>query len=251
MGLFSILMNNRGEAGAGSGSGAAGGDGGDKGAAGGEKAFTQADVDRVVQERLSRERNKYGDYDDLKKFKDEHAKNEDAQKQKELEAQKNYEELKKSWAEKESNYTKALAEKDNAFKALKIDNALGAEVAAQNAYPEAKEVLKSLVSLSDDGTPHMKGKDQVGNEVAVTLTEGVKKFLAERPHLVKASQSAGGNTAAGGAGAAGAGAGGSDELADLNAKYMQAISQRNVKLAGELKAKIQGYFTQKNISRTV
>lgn len=32
----------------------------------GEKTFTQADLDRVVRERLAREREKYADYDDLK-----------------------------------------------------------------------------------------------------------------------------------------------------------------------------------------
>ena len=31
-----------------------------------EKKFTQADIDRVVQERLARERQRYSDYDDLK-----------------------------------------------------------------------------------------------------------------------------------------------------------------------------------------
>ena len=222
-------------------------------AAGKDGKFTQEDIDRVVQDRLGREKTKYTDYDDLKKFKDDHAVNEDAQKQKDLEAKNNYEELKKGWLEKENNFNKALAEKDGAFKSLKIDNALGAEVAAQNAYPEAKEVLKTLVTLSDDGTPQMKGKDQVGNEVAITLTEGVKKFLEDRPHLVKASPGSGGGTppAGGGGGAGGAGAGSADELSDLNTQYMQAVNQRNAKLAGELKVKIQGYFTQKNISRTV
>ncbi len=229
------------------GGGAGAGDAG----AGGDKTFTQADVDRVVQERLGREKTKYADYDELKTFKDEHAKNQDDLKQKELESQKNYEELKKGWTEKENNFNKALTEKDTAFKSLKIDNALGAEVAAQNAYPEAKEVLKTLVTLSDDGTPQMKGKDQVGNEIAITLTEGVKKFLEERPHLVKASQGSGGGTPpAGGSGDGGA-AGGTDELSDLNTQYMTAVSQRNMKLAGELKAKIQNHFTAKNISRTV
>lgn len=227
-----------------------GGGAGD-GGAGGDKTFTQADVDRVVQERLGREKTKYADYDELKTFKDEHAKNQDDLKQKELESQKNYEELKKGWTEKENNFNKALTEKDTAFKSLKIDNALGAEVAAQNAYPEAKEVLKTLVTLSDDGTPQMKGKDQVGNEIAITLTEGVKKFLEERPHLVKASQGSGGGTPPAGGGGDGGATGGTDELSDLNTQYMTAVSQRNMKLAGELKAKIQNHFTTKNISRTV
>lgn len=35
-----------------------------------EKTFTQADVDRIVQDRVGRERGKYADYDDLKAFKE-------------------------------------------------------------------------------------------------------------------------------------------------------------------------------------
>ena len=92
-------------------------------AAGKNGKFTQEDIDRVVKDRLGREQSKYTDYDDLKKFKDDHAKNEDAQKEKDLESQKNYDELKKGWVEKENNFNKALLEKDGAFKSLKIDNA--------------------------------------------------------------------------------------------------------------------------------
>ena len=36
-----------------------------------EKTFTQADIDRLVKERLDRERKKYADYDDLKKAREE------------------------------------------------------------------------------------------------------------------------------------------------------------------------------------
>ncbi|EEX49269.1 hypothetical protein GCWU000246_00001, partial [Jonquetella anthropi E3_33 E1] len=40
-------------------------------ASAGEKTFTQADVDRVVADRLERERKKYADYDALKAAKAE------------------------------------------------------------------------------------------------------------------------------------------------------------------------------------
>lgn len=53
-----------GDEGGGEGGGEDGGKGNDGGDAG--KTFTQADVDRVVSERLTRERAKYSDYDDLK-----------------------------------------------------------------------------------------------------------------------------------------------------------------------------------------
>lgn len=56
-----------------------GGEQGDEQA--GERTFTQEDVDRIVEERLARERKKFADYDDLKAeagkveaIKDEHAK---------------------------------------------------------------------------------------------------------------------------------------------------------------------------------
>ena len=104
------ILNKKGEAGSKSGSGD------EKNSGGGEKKFTQADIDKVVLERLARERNKYQDYEDLKKFKMEHEKNTEEAKQKELEAAKKYEELKKGWLEKENNYKTALGEKDNAIK---------------------------------------------------------------------------------------------------------------------------------------
>jgi hypothetical protein len=48
-----------------------GGNGENKGSEGqSEKTFTQADVDRIVQDRVSREKSKYADYDDLKAFKE-------------------------------------------------------------------------------------------------------------------------------------------------------------------------------------
>jgi hypothetical protein len=74
--------------GGGAGSGAAG-DGGGKGEGGSSngggqngdagKTFTQADLDRIVAERLGRERSKYGDYDQLKAAADELAKLKEAQ----------------------------------------------------------------------------------------------------------------------------------------------------------------------------
>jgi len=242
VGLLKILFNSRGEAGA-------GGDGGDKGAGGDDKKFTQADIDRVVQDRLSRERSKYADYDDLHKFKTEHEKSTEAQKQKELEAQKKYEELKGGWAEKEKNFQQGLSAKDAEISNLKILHALNFEVSKLNAYPEAVDVLKGMVSLSENGTPQMDGKDSVGNTTKISLEEGVKKFLEERPHLVKANQNSGGggtppNTGAGGGS-------GTESLADLNAQLLVAQSRGDTKTARELKDKIQKDFSNRGVNRTM
>ncbi|BAH52286.1 hypothetical protein ROP_40390 [Rhodococcus opacus B4] len=53
-------------AGGGGGGAVAGGSGGGDNGGAGERTFTQADLDRVVNERLARERDKYSDYDQLK-----------------------------------------------------------------------------------------------------------------------------------------------------------------------------------------
>lgn len=46
----------------------------------GEKTFTQADLNKLIDERLTRERAKYADYADLKKAADQWKQHEDAQK---------------------------------------------------------------------------------------------------------------------------------------------------------------------------
>ena len=58
---FTVLLAS---GGAGGGSAAAGTD--DKGEATKAQSFTQADVDRIVSERITRERAKYADYDEVK-----------------------------------------------------------------------------------------------------------------------------------------------------------------------------------------
>lgn len=62
--------------------GGAGGDGGG-GAGGGDntpKTLTQEEVDKIIKERLERERKKYADYEDLKKSAEELAKLKDSEK---------------------------------------------------------------------------------------------------------------------------------------------------------------------------
>jgi hypothetical protein len=66
-----LVFNTEGGDGGGGGEGAAGTQGGDQ-----QPAYTppqsQADLDRIVEARLARERQKYADYDDLKKKASEH-----------------------------------------------------------------------------------------------------------------------------------------------------------------------------------
>jgi len=65
----------------GTGGGATGGDGqGDGAGGGGDRTFTQADLDRIVQQRVVREREKFADYDDVKARAAEFDKLQEAQK---------------------------------------------------------------------------------------------------------------------------------------------------------------------------
>ncbi len=65
-----------------------------------EAKFNQAQVDAIVQDRLAREKSKYSDYEDLRKFKSEHQQAQDAQQLKLLEEQKKYDEALKIHNEK-------------------------------------------------------------------------------------------------------------------------------------------------------
>ena len=79
------VLGGSGEGDAGSGSGNGNGDGGQGEGSGNandgksDKTFTQADVERMIGERLGRERSKYSDYDQLKASADELAQLKEAQ----------------------------------------------------------------------------------------------------------------------------------------------------------------------------
>lgn len=223
------FLNNRGESGSG------GGDG-DK-----NKDFTpeqQTKVDAIIQERLAREKSKYSDYDDLKKFKTEHEKSLEAATQKELEAKKEYEKLKEGWTKKEQEYQGVVTKKDSEINDLKIGHALINEINKQNAYAEeTMALIKSQAVFDKDGNLRIKGKDANGMEVLHSVEEGVKKFLEQRPHLVKANKPGGGGTPPG-AGGGGAGAGGED-LNSLNADMLRALESGDQKKIKELKVKIK------------
>ena len=208
--------------------------------------LTQEKVDAVVQERLAREKAKFSDYDDLKKFKSEHEKELEAATQKELEAKKEYEKLKEGWTKKEQEYAGIITKKDAEITDNKISNALMGEIVKQNAYAEeSMALIKSQAVFDKEGNIRIKCRDANGLEVMDSIEEGVKKFLIQRPHLVKVSQKAGGGTGAGGAGA-GAGAGGED-LDSLNTELLQAQQRGDTKKINELKIKVRAILSSQKV----
>lgn len=234
---FLFFLNNRGEAGA-------GGDDG-KGKAGSgdpEKKFTQQQLDHEIGERLARERSKYQDYEDLKKFRDEHSKQIEQQKQADLERQKDYEKAKENYENKIKEMSGVIGQKDSQLKDLTISHTLSSELSSQNAYlEESLALLKTRAVFDTDGSIKIKGKDSNGLDSLMPVTDGVKQFLTQRPHLVKATSKPGAGVG-GGTGASHSGAGG-ETLAELNVEYQKAYYAGDMKKAAELKAKMKAGLT--------
>lgn len=174
------------EANGGDGDGGAGGDGGDggeqkpddKGGGDGGQAqtFTQEHVDRIVKERLARERAKYEGYDDLKKKAEEYDKLQDEQKS-ELERERAAREK----AEAEAEKARQLA-RETTIRSAIIAEAARADREKRVADPEGAlahltGIDSDLLELDADGNP----KD---------IAKAMDSLLEKRPYLV-ASQGGG------------------------------------------------------------
>lgn len=202
------------------------------------KTFTQEQLDNIIKDRLARTEEKYKDYNDLKKYREESESQKNALTQKQLEDQRNYEEAKKTLQKQVEERDSALKQKAAEITDMKIDNSLSGEISRQNGYvEEAKALLKSNAIVTETGEVKIKGKDANGIDTLLTVEQGIKQFLTQRPHLVKAANRGGGGTPPGGDGG-GAGAGAQD-LTALNDQLFQAMQSGNTKRAGELKTQIK------------
>jgi hypothetical protein len=128
-----------------------------------DKTFTQADLDRIVQDRLNRDRAKFADYDDLK------AK---ATKLDELE-QANKTELEKLLARAEEAEKRAAEASERAIQSARRVALVSAATAAGAVDPDAvlKLVDADALTIGDDG-------QVTGAE------EAVKALLESKPYLV-------------------------------------------------------------------
>lgn len=135
-----------------------------------ERAFTQADVDRIVKDRLARQKSQFADYDDLKSKADRLAEIE-AANQSELErAQARLVELEKQASE-------ATARARDAS----LRSAVVAEAARKNVVdPDAAYALldRSSLEIGDDGS--------VSN-----VAEAMESLLQAKPYLVGGTQTRG------------------------------------------------------------
>lgn len=161
-------------------------------------ADLQPVVDKVVQARIAREREKFADYDDLKKFKTEYEKSQEQKTQEELLKQKKYEEAENLYKGKINEFSQKLTAKEQEIQNLRIDHALTNEISRANGFvEESVALLKGQVVVDSNGNLSIKSKDANGLDVNLPLSEGVKKFYEQRPHLLKATHKPGAGTGAG------------------------------------------------------
>lgn len=111
-----------------------------------EKKLSQADVDRIVQERLARERQKYADYDDLK------AKAEAADSSK-TDLEKLTEQIEALKAENEGNKTKALRSEIASAKGVP------AALLTGSTQEELEAQADALLKFAEDRAPKTESGD--------------------------------------------------------------------------------------------
>ena len=165
-----------------------------------EKTFTQAELDRVVADRIARERRKFE-----KKYEGIdpgyfHELNQKAEKEKQdkLKAKGEFEQLLKQQAEKKDAQISTLMEQ---VKNIKIDGALLDTASKYKAVNPGQvvQLVKNQVKMNEAGdveivdpkTGQVKYKD---DGTHYTIDDLTKEFLTANPHFVAAAPSGSGTT---------------------------------------------------------
>lgn len=196
------------------------------------KMIPQAEVDRIVQERLARDRQKYSDYEDLRKKVTEYEQHKEQLTQQEMEKKQEYDKLKEGWSKKESEYQSLLNQTRQEVQSERVNNKLNQAILQKNAYPEAAQLLREMTKYNDDGTITIRGKDANGIDTDLSVEQGVEQFLKERPYLVKGSGQGGAGTAS----SAGAGQQTNDNLSQ---QLQNAMAVGDRKSINDIKARIR------------
>lgn len=166
---------------------------------GASKTFTQADVDKILEQRLARERKRFEkmtdgvDIDEAKRVLAE-------REQAELERQKErgeFENVLKKTVEKKDMTIQSLTSK---LHQIQVDGALLNAASTKNAVsPEqVSALLKGQTRLSDDGQVEILDKNGSirynDNGELLSVNELMEEFLTANPHFVRASSGGAGSS---------------------------------------------------------
>lgn len=157
------------------------------------KTYTQEDMDRVVSDRLARERRKFEkqlDGINLEEARQIMLEREQAQIERQKEKGE-FEQVLKQTVEKKDQ---EIAKLNAALHSTKIDGALLTAANKHNAIDseQVATLLRHSIRLSDDGMVEViDGNGAVrynDNADPLTIDEAVSEFLTASPHFVRASQ---------------------------------------------------------------
>ena len=230
-----------------------------EGDAGGDLKFTDAQqkhIDGLIAAKAADYHNKLTplqkQLDELGKFKSEYEKSQETRSQEELVKAKKYEEAEGTYKKQINEFSGKLSAKDMEIQDLKIGHALTNEISKQGGFiEETAAMIKASAILDANGSVVIKTKDANGADIQVPLADGIKKFLTERPHLVKSTYK-GGSGSQGGTGdgdKGGAGGAGGEDLTSLNAQLAEANKGTDLKLRSVIKGKIKEALAKKNVHR--
>jgi hypothetical protein len=165
----------------------------------GSKGFSQEDIDRIVKERLSRERAKI-----MKQYEgvdvDRYRQMLEAQEAKEQEEQVKRGEFEKILQTTVSKKDQAIQQLQNELKAIKVDgNLLGAASSKKAINPQqVARLLKDQIRLSTTGEVEVlddNGSVRYNDQGTVmSVEELVGEFLNNNPHFVTAGPQGTGST---------------------------------------------------------
>lgn len=243
-----LSLGNAGEAGSGEGNTGNAGTGAGDGNAGIKfTAEQQKEIDRVIAVRLSREREKFSDYDNVKQKLSQYEQADSEKQQKSLEEAKKYEEAKQTYEMKLKKAQEELSVRDRNIQDLQITHALTNEVFKQNGFVEESLALLKNTAIIKEGKVLVKVRDENGLDDELPVEEGVKRFLTSRPHLVKAQARSGAGTPPAGGNNNGGGSVGSD-LATLNSELINAMNAGDAKKVSDIKNRIRGQLKNRGVT---
>ena len=165
-----------------------------------EPMVSQAEVDKIVERRLAREKSKYEkmysgiDPEQARKLLQE-------KENKEIEDQKARGEFEKILKEQAEKSNKEIASLRSEIEKVKVDGALVTAASKNQAInPEqVKDLLKGNVKLTDDGKVEIlaENKQPMYNKDGdlKSIDEYVKDFITENPHFQTATPSGSGSKA--------------------------------------------------------
>ena len=212
----------------------------------------QAAVDKIINSRYAQWKSGSAgteeEMKELREFKTQHEKDAEAKTQKDLESAQKYEEAQKGNLDKITALEGIISGQKVTIQDMRVSQTVGGEVTKQNGFQEeSMALLRNQLQVNEDGTIQIKGKDSNNQESLLSIEAGVKQFLENRPHLVKASSSGGAGTTSTPDGSAGS-TGLSTDLTQLNIDYQQRLNIGDREGAAKVKAQIATVLASKGVN---